>query len=474
VRQSNTPGPTRRRILAALAATATLATPALATPAAATPAAAAPAQAAPAAVVAAAPAIQGQAAPVPAGQVTAGQAAGKVAAGQAAPVPCPRPKVKPPANRPARPVPPKDDPVLRAVGGDELATDGLVVPRGAPKPPALTATSWLVADLDTGEVLGGCGPHVYGTPASVQKLLLAATVIDKLDPRQVATITDGDLDIEPYSSAVGLVKGGKYPVSTLWLGLLLNSGNDAANTLARLGGGAGGQPATVAAMNAEAKRLGAYQTHAVTPSGLDGPGQFTSAYDLALIARKCFASAAFRKYALTERAQIPAQKKLKKGGFQIQNENKLIYNYPGALGGKTGFTKLARHSYVGGAQRGGRRLVATLLGAEAAPLRGWQQGAALLDWGFSLPKDASVGKLVEPDSPDAHGTATGASVAPAPAASQAPAAAVRASTNRGLSLGLAAVVAVVLAGAPLLLLLTQRRRRRLRRRATDSAPSPAD
>jgi D-alanyl-D-alanine carboxypeptidase (penicillin-binding protein 5/6) len=444
VRRSDTP--TRRRTLAALAATATLATAALTGPAQATGAA----HSAPAGAAQAAPA----------------------RAARAATVPCPRPKIKPPPGRPARPTPPKDDPVLRAVGGDALATDGLIIPRGAPKPPPLTATSWLVADLDTGEVLGGCGPHVYGTPASVQKLLLTATVLDKLDPKQVATITDGDLDIEPNSSAVGLLKGGNYPVSTLWLGLLLNSGNDAANTLARLGGGKGGQPATITAMNAEARRLGAYQTHAVTPSGLDGPGQFTSAYDLALIARQCFAKPTFRKYALTERTRIPAQKKLKKGGFQIQNENKLIYNYPGALGGKTGFTKLARHSYVGGAERNGRRLVATLLGAEAAPLRGWQQGAALLDWGFSLPKDASVGKLVEPDGADPRGTAAGTAVTPAPAGTPPAPAVAKASSGHGLPLGLAAVFAVLLAGAPLLLLLTQRRRRLRRRTRRPDATGP--
>src|SRR5207237_412762 len=79
-----------------------------------------------------------------------------------------------------RPVPPPDNPVNSAVGGDALATHGLVVPAGAPRPPAVTATTWLVADLDTGEVLGACGPHVYQTPASVQKTLLAATVIDEL------------------------------------------------------------------------------------------------------------------------------------------------------------------------------------------------------------------------------------------------------------------------------------------------------
>ena len=389
------------------------------------------------------------------------------AASARAEIPCPKPAVKPPAGRPARPQSPADDPVLRAVGGDALATGGLVVPAGAPQPPALTATSWLVADLDTGEVLGGCGPHEYGTPASVQKLLLAATVLPELDPDRTVTVTDADLAIEPGSSAVGLVRGGRYDVETLWLGLILNSGNDAANTLARLGGGTGGVPATVAAMNAQAQRLGAYQTHAVTPSGLDGPGQFTSAYDLALIARVCFDNADFRRYALTRTAHMPAQKALKKGGFEFQNENRLIFNYPGALGGKTGFTQLARHTYVGAANRNGRRLVATLLGAEATPLRGWQQGAALLDWGFKLPADASVGKLVEPDGADGQGTAdtrsAPAAVPPATGEKPRPAAA-RAAPPQALSFAAAAAVAVLLAVTPLVLLLTQRRRHRVRRR----------
>jgi D-alanyl-D-alanine carboxypeptidase (penicillin-binding protein 5/6) len=456
---------TRWRVVAAFAAAA------LALPVAASPAQAATARLTPAGAsktAAAAPAVfaatgaPGAAAPAAA---PGARAAAPAAAKAAADLPCPKPKVAPPPGRPPRPTPPRDDPALRAVGGDALATDGLIVPSGSAAPPAVTATSWLVADLDTGEVLGGCGPHVYGTPASVQKLLLAATAMPKLNPNATATITQGDVEIEPGSSAVGLVKGGKYSVSTLWLGLMLNSGNDAANTLARLAGGNGGVPATVAAMNAEAKRLGAFQTHAVTPSGLDGPGQFTSAYDLALIARVCFDRADFRKYALTKTTQLPAQKALKKGGFQIQNENKLIFNYKGALGGKTGFTTLARHSYVGGAERNGRRLVVTLLGAEAIPLRGWQQGAALLDWGFSLPKDAAVGKLVDPDGKDAAGTATADSaVSPSTGPEDVAPTAARPVPPRVLSFGAAAAVAIVLAGTPLLLLMTQRRRRRLRRR----------
>ncbi|MQA24444.1 MAG: D-alanyl-D-alanine carboxypeptidase [Micromonosporaceae bacterium] len=313
-------------------------------------------------------------------------------------VPCPIAKVKPkPKPRPPSPPPtPSHDPAWRAIGGKALAADGLVIPDGAPAPPKrLTAKSWLVADLDSGAVLGGCGPHVHRPPASVQKLLLAATFLPELDPNQVVKVTRSDLDFEPGSSAVGLVPRGKYTVRTLWRGLLMNSGNDAANVLARLGGAEDRVPGAIRAMNAEARRLGAYQTRAVTPSGLDGPGQFTSAYDLALIARACFARDDFRRYAATERAKIPAQKP-KYRGFQIQNDNRLLFEYEGALGGKTGFTDLARHTFVGAAERDGRRLVVTLLGAERRPSPTWQQGAALLDWGFALPADAAVGRLVEP------------------------------------------------------------------------------
>ncbi|MFG2107393.1 D-alanyl-D-alanine carboxypeptidase family protein [Micromonospora chersina] len=323
----------------------------------------------------------------------------------------PCPNVPAPATRPPQP-PPAADPVARAVGGAALATSGLALPPAAPAPPAVTATSWVVADLDTGAVLGGCGPHEYGVPASVQKLLLAATMLPRLDPGREVTVTAEDLAIEPGSSAVGLVAGGRYRIETIWLGLLLKSGNEAANALARLGGGPDGTAGGIRAMNSEARRLGALQTHAVTPSGLDGPGQFTSAYDLALIARACFADPAFRRYAATRTAQVPAQPALRAKAFAISNDNMLLDRYPGAIGGKTGFTDLARHTYVGAAERGGRRLVVTLLGAEVTTQRGWQQGAALLDWGFGLPRDATVGRLVRPGELDrAAATPTGAASA---------------------------------------------------------------
>jgi D-alanyl-D-alanine carboxypeptidase (penicillin-binding protein 5/6) len=387
------------------------------------------------------------------------------AAAPAATVPCPVSKPPPLPGRkppPLRPAPPPREADAPVVGGIELSTPGLLVPVGAPAPPkGITADAWLVADLDTGEILGACAPHVRHLPASTQKLLTALTALPRLDPKQVVTVTDADLKIERGSSAVGLVKGGRYTVETIALGMLLNSGNDAAHVLARLVGGPQGIPGGVAAMNAEARRIGAFDTTAVTPSGLDGAGQFTSAYDLALISRAVFALPTFRKYTATLSTVIPPQPP-KFPSFQIQNENRLLQRFPGAIGGKTGFTDLSRHTYVGAAERNGRRLVVTMLRGEQRPQKLWQQGGTLLEWGFALPAGASIpGKLVTPEevatpSPEPEQPAAG----PAPGAALTPSAgSAQLSTGQltGLSLGGTAV-------ALLVMVVVMRRRAVLRRR----------
>ena len=89
-----------------------------------------------------------------------------------------------------------------------------------------------VAAWRSSAVVAACSPHVQRRPASVQKLLLAATALPKLDPDLVVEASPEDLALPGDSSAVGLLVGGHYPVSTLWYGLLLQSGNDAANALA--------------------------------------------------------------------------------------------------------------------------------------------------------------------------------------------------------------------------------------------------
>ena len=166
----------------------------------------------------------------------------------------------------------------------------------------------------------------------------------------------------------------------------------------------------------------------------------------------------FRRYALTETHQIPAQPAQRTKGFEIQNENQLVYRYPGALGGKTGFTDLARHTYVGAAERDGRRLLVTLLGAEPQPARGWEQGAALLDWGFSVPRTATVGRLVDPGELDASPSAVPASTA----TGEARQAAASGRLDEGRTNPWPALT--VAAGGGLLLALVLLLRRRMRRR----------
>jgi serine-type D-Ala-D-Ala carboxypeptidase (penicillin-binding protein 5/6) len=375
-------------------------------------------------------------------------------------VPCPYVTLPTVPPTPASPV---RDPAAPVVGGSPLGTTGLAVPAGSAAPPTLSAISWVVADLDTGAVLGACAPHLQRRPASVQKLLLAATVLPKLDPTLVVEATAEDLALPPVTSAVGMLVGGHYPVSTLWYGLLLQSGNDAANALARVAGGDGGVAATMTAMNAEAHRLGAFDTNAVTPSGLDAPDQFTSAYDLALIARADFARPDFVQYDTTLRFQWPPQPPKDPKGFQIQNENKLLTNYPGAMGGKTGFTDEARHTYVGAAGRNGRRLVVTLMGAEIVPGRTWKQAIMLLDWGFGLPATASVGHLVTPDE------AATLSSPPAKTSTSAPAGTATTPATAGIFPGGLRVLALLAAGLAIIGAVTLtmiRRTTRRRRRGT--------
>jgi len=307
-----------------------------------------------------------------------------------------RPTVDPSAPTPTSPYPagpPQGSaPDGGTVGGPQLDTRGLVVTPGAPPlPDGLTAAGWLVADAGTGAVLAARDPHGRYYPASTLKTLTLLTLMPLLDPNRVVVGTAEDENIE--GSRVGLVQGGQYPVSLLFRALILQSGNDAANALARA---AGGVDVTVAAMNETARSIGAFDTVAGTPSGLDVAGQSSSPYDLALIFRALVSDPATAAVLATPTAQLPPVEG-RNAGFQIQSQNPLRTTYAGDLGSKTGFTNAARHTFVTAAERGGRRLVVSLMDGENKPVMPAEQAARLLDWGFSLPAAISgVGRLVSP------------------------------------------------------------------------------
>lgn len=376
-----------------------------------------------------------------------------------------RPTVDPAAPTPTSPWPGRPPqgsaPDGSTVGGEGLDTRGTVVTEGAPPlPDGLAATGWLVADAGSGAVLAARDPHGRYYPASTLKTLTLLTLLPLLDPAQVVTGAPEDEQVE--GSRVGLVQGGRYPVRLLFEALVLQSGNDAAQALART---AGGVATTVAAMNETAEALGAYDTVAGTPSGLDMAGQSSSPYDLALIFRALVENPEAAAILRTPTAQMPAVPG-RSPGYQIQNEDPLLGSYPGTLGGKTGFTDAARHTFVGAAQRGGRVLVVSVLNTENVPLRAADQAALLLDWGFALPGDADgVGRLVRPDDLTTPATTTPAVTAPArPAPAQ--------SSAAPADPGPSPVVPVALgAGAVLIVLGTLVGRRRAMRPAPGPRPA---
>jgi len=143
-------------------------------------------------------------------------------------------------------------------------------PAGAVDIPQGPAQAWLLADLDSGRILASRNPYDPHAPASTIKALLAMVVLDQLPLSAVIVVKPTNTDVE--CSCVGVKDGRAYTVRQLLDGLMLVSGNDAANTLAE---GLGGYQAAVARMNAKAVALGARNTHASSPSGLDGPGHAT-------------------------------------------------------------------------------------------------------------------------------------------------------------------------------------------------------
>lgn len=245
-------------------------------------------------------------------------------------------------------------------------------PSGAVALPEGPAEAWLVADLDTGAILASRNPNEPHAPASTIKPLLAMVVLDNLRPDNFARANSSHTEVE--CSCVGLEPGQPYTTRQLLEALLMVSGNDAANMLADM---LGGQGVAIPAMNRKAASLGARSTKASSPSGLDGPGweSTTTPVDLALIYRAALRYPVIAQIMRSPSAQFP--------GKTITNQNELLTRYPGTFAGKTGFTNLARETYVAAAQRGNRRLVVVEMYG-SGDLYG--QAIRLFDWGFGQPR----------------------------------------------------------------------------------------
>ena len=249
--------------------------------------------------------------------------------------------------------------------------------RSAPAPPTIKARSAIVLDLDSGDVLYQLDAHGRRAPASLLKVATALVALEHLGLDQLVTVPMS-IDQLPWDSTrMGLRPGERLTVRELLYGLFLNSGNDAAITLAEA---AMPRATFIALMNAKAAQLGLVDTHYVNPIGLDAPGQYTSAADLArasieLTTRFPVVAAIASTPSLT----LPAT--ATHHAYVLYNLNQLIRTYPGATGLKTGWTGSAGGCLIATASRGGRHLLVVVMGSPSI----FNEAASLLDYGFASP-----------------------------------------------------------------------------------------
>jgi serine-type D-Ala-D-Ala carboxypeptidase (penicillin-binding protein 5/6) len=280
-------------------------------------------------------------------------------------------------------------------GGAQLASRGIVVnplSRATPKLPKLNVDAFVVANAGTGQVLAAKDAHGWFRPASTLKVLTALALIPVLNPNANTVASSQAADTQPNDA--GLVAGRGYRISSLFQALLTISANDAAVALTQA---TGSFSKGMALINAEAHRLQAYDTVAVQPNGLDAPGQHTSAYDEALIARQALANPTFLGYDRTLSVRFEIKPK---HWETLINQNQLLTDYYGDIGGKLGWTSAAGGTYMGMARRRGVTLIVTLL--HCPGLDQFIYAADLLNWGFAANgKVRPVGMLVSPLPPPA-------------------------------------------------------------------------
>ena len=244
-----------------------------------------------------------------------------------------------------------------------------------PPPPVIKARSALLLDVDSGKILFQVDAHGRRAPASLTKVVTALVALDHLRLDQVVTVPASINQLPWDSTRMGLRAGERLTVRELLYGLFLNSGNDAAITLAEA---AMPRATFMALMNAKAAQLGLVDTHFVNPIGLDDPGQYTSAADLARASIELTTRfPVIAAIASTPSLTLPAT--ATHHAFALYNLNQLIRTYPGATGLKTGWTGRAGGCLIATATRGGRRLLVVVMGSPSI----FNEAASLLDYGFA-------------------------------------------------------------------------------------------
>lgn len=246
----------------------------------------------------------------------------------------------------------------------------------APQPPKVAARAFLIADLTSGQVLAAHKADERVEPASLTKLMTAYLVFGAMREGRLAAAQQAQVSERAWRAPGArsfLEPGSRVSVETLVRGMVVQSGNDAAIALAEVL--AGTEEEFAAQMNAEAARLGLAATRFVNATGLPHAQHYSSARDLARLAE-----ALIRDFP-EEYSRYYAQKAFGHNDIVQPNRNRLLWLDPSVDGVKTGYTEAAGYCLIASSERGGRRLLSVLLGADSEAARA-RESLKLLNWGY--------------------------------------------------------------------------------------------
>ncbi len=240
--------------------------------------------------------------------------------------------------------------------------------------PKLNSRAALLIEASTGRVLFEQRGFARMAPASTTKIMTATVALERGNLSDVVTVSRRAAALR--GSSMGLRAGDQYTLGELLAGLMLRSGNDASIAVAEHISGS--VEAFVDLMNQKAREIGATATNFVNPHGLDNPNHYTTAYDLAVMTRYAMLNPKFTELVATREKVVAPEDRPRE--WVLRNTNRLLWNYEGAGGVKTGTTGQAGNCLVASASRDNLHLISVVLNS---PNR-WGDSSRLLDWGFNF------------------------------------------------------------------------------------------
>jgi D-alanyl-D-alanine carboxypeptidase (penicillin-binding protein 5/6) len=241
----------------------------------------------------------------------------------------------------------------------------------------VSARSFVIMDAKTGQILLSLNPQLFLPPASTLKVMTAMAVVEHLK-------MDDKVTVSPYAAAappskIGIKPGETYTVEELLYALLLNSANDAARALAEKV--CGSESTFAYQLTKEVRQWGAYRTTCATANGLPADNQFSTAQDLANMFRRAMSNPELAKIMSTKYYTI-------QGDRELRNHNRFLFTTPLAVAGKTGYTRAAKHTFVGLFKDGDKEIIVAMMGST----KKWADLRPMIEKGFEL-EGAPIAKL---------------------------------------------------------------------------------